>query len=295
MFCLGLMAGGVLVLFRQKEYGQYLPMRYLRYYLILTYTFGFYALWSRLLLRELYFPILPPASRLPLSRFLTLLSVPFLLAGMLMLILWIAHILKPGRRNLMLSILITSLVAALVGYFGAESTWTVNHIYAAFVLVLMTGVGTSLALGQAKDLNFRPKLTLAGLAFVVGVVHLLLFVQSGSYLPFELLFIFLYFLSHTVFAVYYVYRAKLPDAAPSRAATFATKVPSLELFVENYDITPRELEVIQEIYRGKTNKEIAETLFVTVQTIKDHTHRIYQKTEVKSRTQLISLMRTFRV
>ncbi len=285
----------MLVLFRRKEYGQYLPMRYLRYYLILTYTFGFYALWSRLLLRELYFPIIPPASRLPLSRFLTLLSVPFLLAGMVMLVLWVVHILKPSRRSLTLSLLIASFAAAVLGYFGAESTWTVNQIYAGFVLVLMIGVSTSLALGQAKDLDFRPRLTLAGLAFVVGAVHLLLFVPSSHYLPFELLFIFLYFLSHTFLAVFYIYRAKLPEAAPSRAEMFPAKEPSLELFVEKYEITPREREIIQEIYLGKTNKEIAEALFVTVQTIKDHTHRIYQKTEVRSRTQLISLMRTFRV
>lgn len=120
-----------------------------------------------------------------------------------------------------------------------------------------------------------------------------LLVQSSLPLPFELIFIFLYFLSHTFFAVYFIYQARLPKVAPPEVP--ATEAPSMEQFFERHEITPREAEVIAEIYRGKTNKEIAETLFVTVQTIKDHTHRIYQKTDVKSRTQLISLMRTFRV
>jgi len=63
--------------------------------------------------------------------------------------------------------------------------------------------------------------------------------------------------------------------------------------VEQYAITPREFEVVKEIYTGKTNKELADKLFITVQTVKDHTHRIYQKTEVKNRTQLASLLRRF--
>lgn len=63
------------------------------------------------------------------------------------------------------------------------------------------------------------------------------------------------------------------------------------MFVEIYG--PLEAEIIREIYKGKANKEIADHLFVTVQTIKDHTHRIYRKTNVKSHSQLALLMRTF--
>ncbi len=292
MFCLGLTAGGVLVLFRRREHGQYLPMRYIRYYLILIYTFGFYALWSRLLLRELYFPGIPPGSRLPLSRFLTLISVPFLLAGMAMLIVWAIQVLKPNRQRLVFLAVITLAMVAVLGYWGAESTRTVNQVYAAFVLVLMTALGASLALGQSKYLDPQPRLILAGLAFLVGGIHLPLLRGSGLVLPFELIFIFLYFLSHTLFAVYFIYQAKFSEPAPPELP--ATKAPSMAQFIGRYEITPREAEVIAEIYQGKTNREIAEALFVTVQTIKDHTHRIYQKTEVKSRTQLISLMRAFK-
>lgn len=61
----------------------------------------------------------------------------------------------------------------------------------------------------------------------------------------------------------------------------------------DFRITARESDVILEIYKGKTNREIAETLFVTTQTVKDHTHRIYQKTQVKNRTQLASLLRSY--
>jgi DNA-binding NarL/FixJ family response regulator len=89
-----------------------------------------------------------------------------------------------------------------------------------------------------------------------------------------------------------VYMAAPPEPAEESTLEMEReKVDSFEQFIEKYGITAREAEVAREIYQGKANKEIAGKLFVTVQTIKDHTHRIYQKTNVKSRSQLASLMR----
>lgn len=62
-------------------------------------------------------------------------------------------------------------------------------------------------------------------------------------------------------------------------------------FCAEYEISKRESEIVWEICTGKTNKAIAEKLFITLQTVKDHTHRIYTKTNVKSRVQLANLVR----
>lgn len=62
-------------------------------------------------------------------------------------------------------------------------------------------------------------------------------------------------------------------------------------FCSYYKISKREAEIILEICTGKTNKAISEKLFITLQTVKDHTHRIYTKTGVKSRVQLANLVR----
>lgn len=50
-------------------------------------------------------------------------------------------------------------------------------------------------------------------------------------------------------------------------------------------LTERELEVLEAIADGKTNKEIADALFVSVNTIKTHINRIYDKLNVNNRTQ----------
>jgi len=62
-------------------------------------------------------------------------------------------------------------------------------------------------------------------------------------------------------------------------------------FCRLYEISKREAEIVLEICTGKPNKAIAEKLFITLQTVKDHNHRIFTKTDVKSRVQLTNLVR----
>ena len=61
-------------------------------------------------------------------------------------------------------------------------------------------------------------------------------------------------------------------------------------FCQRYEISPREAEIITELCKGKSNREIADGLFITLQTVKDHLYRIFIKTEVKSRVQLVNLV-----
>ncbi len=50
-------------------------------------------------------------------------------------------------------------------------------------------------------------------------------------------------------------------------------------------LTERELEILNLIAAGLSNKAIAETLFITVGTVKRHSMNIYGKLDVNSRTQ----------
>jgi len=69
---------------------------------------------------------------------------------------------------------------------------------------------------------------------------------------------------------------------------------TMKQFLEEYKISKREEEVIRQLCEGKTNKEISETLFISLQTVKDHVYSIYQKTDVKNRVQLINLIQSYR-
>lgn len=52
-------------------------------------------------------------------------------------------------------------------------------------------------------------------------------------------------------------------------------------------ISKRELEVLQLMADGLSNQEIAERLFVSLNTIKTHTSKLFEKLEVKRRTQAV--------
>ncbi|HSO88402.1 MAG TPA: helix-turn-helix transcriptional regulator [Draconibacterium sp.] len=62
-------------------------------------------------------------------------------------------------------------------------------------------------------------------------------------------------------------------------------------FCNLYEISKREAEIIMEICTGKSNKDISEKLFISLQTVKDHNYRIYSKLGVKTRGQLTNLVR----
>ncbi len=55
-------------------------------------------------------------------------------------------------------------------------------------------------------------------------------------------------------------------------------------------LTPREQEVLQLILSGKSNREIAGTLFISESTVKSHTRNIFSKYDVGSRAELISTL-----
>lgn len=67
-----------------------------------------------------------------------------------------------------------------------------------------------------------------------------------------------------------------------RKAIASDETPSLEA-----QLTLREHEILNLIAEGNTNREIAQTLFVTVGTVKWYVRQIYQKLHVRSRVQAI--------
>jgi len=54
-------------------------------------------------------------------------------------------------------------------------------------------------------------------------------------------------------------------------------------------ITPRELEILQLIAAGMSNREIASRLFVSENTVKTHSARLFDKLQAKRRTQAVQL------
>lgn len=56
-------------------------------------------------------------------------------------------------------------------------------------------------------------------------------------------------------------------------------------------LSDREFEVLQQIFEGKTNQQMADALFVSMSTIKTHISNIFFKFEINSRTALMAKLR----
>jgi len=57
--------------------------------------------------------------------------------------------------------------------------------------------------------------------------------------------------------------------------------------LEQLGITPRELEILEAMAAGFSNREIAERLFVSENTVKTHTARLFDKLSARRRTQAV--------
>ena len=60
-------------------------------------------------------------------------------------------------------------------------------------------------------------------------------------------------------------------------------------------ITPRELEILELIAQGLSNKEIAARVFVSENTVKTHSSRVFVKLGARRRTQAVHLGKEFRL
>ena len=72
---------------------------------------------------------------------------------------------------------------------------------------------------------------------------------------------------------------------PTPAAPFSIN----ETRLRELAITKRELEILELISHGLSNREIAEKLFISENTIKTHSTRLFDKLNAKRRTQAVQL------
>ena len=78
-------------------------------------------------------------------------------------------------------------------------------------------------------------------------------------------------------------------APPAPTVVMAARPPRIGLAPLADPLSPREIEVLALVRRGLNNAEIAQTLFVSVGTIKTHMHRLMAKIGAKNRVEALRL------
>lgn len=80
------------------------------------------------------------------------------------------------------------------------------------------------------------------------------------------------------------------QSAGSENPQFTVKKFPKEILGNEYGLTQREIEVVELLREGKAYLSIAEELFISVNTVKSHIKKIYQKLNVGNRMELANLI-----
>ncbi|MCR4841901.1 MAG: response regulator transcription factor [Eubacterium sp.] len=75
-------------------------------------------------------------------------------------------------------------------------------------------------------------------------------------------------------------------AVVEKLPTLMTNADAAEFDYGAYDVTEKEFEVIQLVARGLSNKEIAQTLFLSEGTVRNYLSSVLEKLNLRDRTQL---------
>ncbi len=295
VFSAALAAGAILLVIGLLEERPLPFLRSLFYHNIFISAFGFYGIWGQFIIVAVAGDRLDPSLYSVISVFSLLLGLPFLVFGWLMLIRFAAEAGGFRTRNSrsLIFVILNFVVIAGIGFLIREKRFgealpLFRYYYIAASLLYALAAFILLARGEASSLARSDRFYLSAL-IVAGAVSqalvLMLIPQPGWM---ALAFVFLLLSSITVVSFYLKYRAdfkdlSLPEPLPLPGGT--------EDFFLRHEISPREAEIIAEICNGLSNQEIADKLFISLQTVKDHTSRIYMKTNVRNRMQLMTVVR----
>jgi DNA-binding CsgD family transcriptional regulator len=288
-------AGGIILSSKLRERFHNEIFSTLLYFEVFIFTFGFYGIWGQVVIKSFLSSYISPEILARFSDISTLLGLPFLVFAWLMLIQFSCGISGRMKNNwliLWFLILNSSLIIA-IGYYIAKNNEiqpaTLIKYYFITMNFLYTLISSFLILvpmkGKSVVHNYDRKIIAPAIFFImVSQITTLSFYSFQSYIA--LIFIFTFFAGNTFLPIYLNY-GTLMSAFNSETA----KDLSFEEFCKKFEVSRRETDIVHEICNGLSNKEISEKLFISLQTVKDHTHRIFIKTNVRSRVQLINLVK----
>jgi len=276
----------------------------LYYYVVLISFFGFYGIWGQVIIHNiLHYLSASPDILFSIGQLIPLLGFPFLIMGGYMLLrfgneLWGKRITRLSSWAFYLFYFVLLSVFGWLSFYNFRNenlnfTNPLTYLILFFVIQEMVIHFWFLIMQFHRIQKHRELSSSSGIAKFVWIYFIFLILKIISvilvliHMIWAPVFILLYYFSYVlpVVFLYRYHRNIVYEVQPH-----ITLPDKKEAILKGNGITRREREIIELICTGKTNQEIADLLFISLQTVKDHTHRIYLKLEVKNRMQLIHLL-----
>lgn len=306
--CAGLYA--ILITYRlQKKYRLSYLSTYL-YFQIFINVFGIYGILGQIIAEEILQQGESSVQTIEtIGHFFSFLGIPFLILAWYMFIRLCREIIdKKLSRVFNLSYFfaltfiffcygVVILILNLSDYGDERYTVfssAISYLYVVLEVLVISVALLRLLVNSLKITDENKRTAVQTFAFLnlaffsAGIILYLFAIRSQSLAPFHLLIFLAGNIPPILYWRTYLKRHFIAPLPRDKDTQTWNK------FLTEYNISKREEEVVREICEGKTNKEISDSLFISLQTVKDHVYRIYQKTDVKNRVQLINLIQSYK-
>ncbi len=291
---LGIAAGGILLsnhlrnIYREEFFAT------LVFFQVFWFTFGFYVLWGQVAIVTLLKSLVEAIHLEKITNITVLMGLPFIIFAWLTLLRFAREISGRKTSGTFIAVYLTLNMILIpgTGYLisllpGAKALTIVKYSFVVLSFTYTAFASFYLLSGKKKSslLNRADSRKLSFGLFIVLLMQngVLLIWENNMYL--FLVFTIVLFIFGGFIPFYLRYNADL-----SKLLFSGENELSFDRFCEYHEITRREKEIIHEICSGLSNQQIADRLFISLQTVKDHTHRIYDKTGCSSRVQLIRMV-----
>ena len=297
VICLGATAAALMLAFQMTRDYKADFLNHYFYYLMAYFVFGLYGLWGQAIVRYLLEKLDSKSTVVEaMATLFPLFGVPFLLVSWLMLIkmaFTLANKSISALQTLIYFVSIMALFAAIGWLLGGKTDLAQleSYLYGGtelllFLAFLLVGWGAIKKIKNVQKQNSYRNFCWLLLLGLILRLAILPFISWNIWLLAAILL--LYFVGNLL-PVFYL-RLQADQLFTSYTAELNDQ-NSFEHLIVKHGISKRETEIVKLICQGKTNQQIADALFISLQTVKDHNHRIYTKIGIRSRMQLINLVK----
>lgn len=303
-----LIAGAISIFFSYRLMKRYtLPFVWSYfYYMVFLYIFGTYSLAGAGIVQHLL-------ARMDVDQtvihsaglFAIFLGIPFLALAKFMFLRSILDFINKKPAVPFLIIYFLSLTAAFVLYgiymvrlnrfdLGdyQELLQIQRWVFGAFILTTYLSGFLYILISTTKlpDIPAKSYIRIFGSWYLAFMILNIIALALIPYHPFFRQLFLLIFLSWHLIPILFlnIYLNKYKREESALPDDFESR---LKVFAAEHDISRRECDVIRLICQGLANQEISDSLYISLQTVKDHIHRIFVKTGVKNRVQLTNMLR----
>jgi DNA-binding CsgD family transcriptional regulator len=291
---------GIMISYQLYQTHQKPALQILLYQQIFLISFFIYGIWGNIALHEILDDLsLSKELSNKLTVFLPVIGIPFLVVSWFMLLRFSFRLNAIKESKLFPYLYFPMLLIFVLGFTILIEKEIINISFEPDLIIIRTIVAMNLIIHVIflfpfiNDKKIKPLtkeirfLKINALLYLTGVIvysAVLSFYNYFGSISICISILLLFAVSISIPVVLKLNGKTQISIQPTNNINFSD-------FCALYEISKREAEIIKEICTGKSNKDISDKLFISLQTVKDHNYRIYSKLGVKTRGQLTNLVR----